>query len=52
MLDDLHRHPGEWENHTLDRFLEALAAVLESHSTQDPGWQTVAAALLNASGYE
>jgi hypothetical protein len=30
MLDDLRQHPDEWENHTLERFLDALAASLAS----------------------
>ena len=30
MVDDLRRHPAEWENQTLERFLEALAASLTS----------------------
>ena len=28
MLNDLRSHPSEWENPTLDRFLDALAASL------------------------
>jgi hypothetical protein len=29
MLEDVRKHPGSWENPTLDRFLEALAASME-----------------------
>lgn len=30
MLDDLRAHPTKWENPTLERFLDALAASLEA----------------------
>jgi len=30
MVDDLRAHPDEWENFTLDRYLEALAALMDS----------------------
>jgi hypothetical protein len=62
MLQDLHAHPDSWENSTLDRFLEALAASLdcielgyrnrgEELPTQ-PTWQLLAELLVMASGYE
>jgi hypothetical protein len=62
MLADLREHPTEWENHTLDRFLDALAAALEgipsryaNHGEQFPKaatWKLFAEALVTASGYE
>ncbi|MEU5914326.1 hypothetical protein [Micromonospora sp. NPDC047527] len=30
MADDLRRHPNDWENLTLERFLDALSASLEA----------------------
>ncbi|MCU7728992.1 hypothetical protein ODJ79_35215 [Actinoplanes sp. KI2] len=62
MLTDLRTHPHEWENPTLERFLEALAASLESleplHTTPNeavpsqPTWKLLADVLVKASGYE
>jgi len=62
MLADLREHPTEWENHTLDRFLEALAAALEGLSSRYPNrgqplpktatWKILAETLVTASGYE
>jgi hypothetical protein len=62
MLDDLRGHPTEWENHPLDRFLEALAAHLDAlpHGYANrgepfpaqPTWQLLAEVLVAASGYE
>jgi hypothetical protein len=62
MLSDLLAHPDEWENPTLDRFLVALAASLESlpnlyanrgeQFPDAPTWKTFAEALVRASGYE
>lgn len=54
MVTDLRRHPGEWENSTLERFLEALAAVLDDRAEwpEDQGWRLLAEALTAASGYE
>lgn len=52
MLDDLRRHPEAWENHTLDRYLDALAAVLDGRSEPDVAWADLTAVLLAASGYE
>jgi len=62
MLADLRSHPSEWENSTLERFLDALAASLEAipqgytnrgetFPTQ-PNWKIFAEALVMASGYE
>jgi hypothetical protein len=62
MLSDLLAHPDEWENPTLDRFLEALAASLESFPwlyanrgeqfPAAPTWKIFAEALVRATGYE
>lgn len=62
MLNDLVGHPAKWENATLERFLEALAASWEAlpaayaHHGQQfpqvPTWKIVAEALVMASGYE
>jgi len=62
MLRDLLAHPDEWENPTLDRFLEALAASLEGISQaytnrgeqfpQVPTWKVFAEVLVMATGYE
>jgi hypothetical protein len=54
MVDDLRQHPDEWENHTLERFLEALAASLASGRTwpEQLSWRVLAEALTMASGYE
>lgn len=54
MRADLAQHPGEWENHTLDRYLEALGAVIEARgeAVEQPTWQLVAQLLVSASGYE
>ncbi|SDN97341.1 hypothetical protein SAMN05660199_01001 [Klenkia soli] len=43
----------EWENATLDRFLDALAAVAEGRTeVGKPTWSTVAELLVAATGYE
>ena len=62
MLNDLRTHPDDWENPTLERFLEALAASLESlpgnyahrdeQSPAQPSWKLFAEMLVKASGYE
>jgi phage gp37-like protein len=62
MLTDLLAHPDEWENTTLDRFLEALAASWEGipglyqnrgeQFPEAPTWKMIAEALVMASGYE
>jgi hypothetical protein len=62
MREDLLAHPGEWENPTLERFLDALAAVLEGlpgrytnrgeRFPELPTWKILAEALVAASGYE
>jgi len=62
MVENLRGNPDAWENATLDRFLEALAASLEGveHAYANrgeilptqPSWQLVAELLVMASGYE
>lgn len=54
MASDLRQHPGEWENQTLERFLEALAASLTSGRDwpEQQSWRLLAEALMMASGYE
>ncbi|MEV0406901.1 hypothetical protein [Actinoallomurus sp. NPDC050550] len=57
MCADLQDHPDEWENPTLDRYLDALAASVEalegSHSGgRQPTWKLVGELLVKASGYE
>jgi hypothetical protein len=62
MLSDLRAEPSAWENPTLDRFLEALAASLDAlpnlytnrgeQLPAQPTWKTFAEALVMASGYE
>jgi hypothetical protein len=43
----------EWENRTLDHFLEALAAVLDDGDLPaTPSWADVADVLVDATGYE
>jgi hypothetical protein len=62
MLADLRAHPAEWENPTLERFLDALAASLEALPglyanrgeplPDPPTWKVFTEALVMASGYE
>ncbi len=62
MLSDLRRHPSDWENPTLERFLDALSASLEGLPSlyanrgesfpDQPTWKLLAEALVMASGYE
>ena len=54
MVEDLRRHPDEWENPTLERFLDALGASLASGRSwpEHLGWRLLAEALTIASGYE
>lgn len=43
----------EWENATLERFLDALSGVLDSgRYEQPPTWADVAEILVRATGYE
>jgi hypothetical protein len=57
MCSDLQDHPDEWENPTLDRYLDALAASVEALERSrsgggQPTWKLVAELLVKASGYE
>jgi hypothetical protein len=62
MRADLLEHPDEWENSTLERFLDALAAFLETRSRNrsdlgeevlmGPAWTLFAESLVAATGYE
>jgi hypothetical protein len=53
MLTDLRAHPEAWENHTLERFLDALAASLGAKKPPaQPTWKLLAETLVMASGYE
>lgn len=56
MLADLQSHPTEWENPTLDRFLDALAGCLEAEAAASERggltWRRFAELLVKASGYE
>lgn len=52
MHADLVAHPDEWENHTLERYLEALAAVMADNDAPAPSWSQIARFLVAASGYE
>jgi hypothetical protein len=62
MLADLRAHPDEWEDGTLERFLDALAAAFEAlpplyanrgePMPNQPTWKLIAEVLVMASGYE
>ena len=62
LLDDLHRNSDEWENPTLDRYLEALAEVISSvdviyrnlgqDTPVEPSWRLFGEALMAARYYE
>jgi hypothetical protein len=62
MADDLQAHPDEWDNATLERFLDALARSLTGLDglyqnrgetlPSEPSWKLVAEVLVMASGYE
>ncbi|MEU4426179.1 hypothetical protein AB0F81_36630 [Actinoplanes sp. NPDC024001] len=62
MLADLRAHPQAWENPTLERFLDALAAGLDDlgalHTNRgeampsEPSWKLLAECLVMATGYE
>lgn len=58
MHRDLAANPTAWENHTLGRYLQALAAVLRDtprlRGNTEPRttWNTVAQLLVAATGYE
>lgn len=58
MLTDLRTHPDEWENCTLDAYLDSLAGYLRDQPTptpqtpNQPTWQLIAHTLIAATGYE
>ncbi len=62
MLHDLRRYPDAWENSTLERFLDALAAVVDGvelanqHRGEtlptEPTWRLFGEILVAACGYE
>lgn len=62
LIQDLHIRPQEWENPTLDRYLDALASWLEASdnfyrnvgrgSPTDPTWMSIAEMLIAAKIYE
>jgi hypothetical protein len=62
LREDLHTHPEEWENASLDCFLEAMAAWIPAMDQvyknkgkapiDNPTWSTLAEILVAASQYE
>jgi hypothetical protein len=52
MINDLRKHPDDWQNATLDEYLDALAASLEDVEDAEPSWHLMAEVLVAASGYE
>jgi hypothetical protein len=62
LVRDLRANPGEWQNQTLDAFLEAVAAWVEDcdgyyrnwgkTSPQEPNWKILGEVLLAAKVYE
>ena len=63
LLADLQRSPGEWEDATLDRYLEALSAYLHDLpgwcrnvapdvNPEEAAWRLFAVALAGAAVYE
>ncbi len=62
LLHNLHATPGEWENLSLESYLEALAAWVEDcegfypnrgePSPRDPTWKSLGEGLLAAKIYE
>ncbi|MCW3818053.1 hypothetical protein ONA91_26750 [Micromonospora sp. DR5-3] len=62
MLADLEAHPGEWENTSLETFLDALSRSLRGlpqlyrnlgeDFPDPPTWKQLAEALVMATGYE
>ncbi len=61
-LNDLRRNPTEWENSTLDSYLEAMKAWVEDSDgyysdkgqtlPQAPSWRTIAEILISSKYYE
>jgi hypothetical protein len=62
LRDDLQKNPDDWENPSLERFLEAMAAWVEAMDqcyrnqglefSEDQSWKTFATILLAARTYE
>ena len=57
LLGDLQRKPETWENQTLDRYLEAMAAWIESSGEvreewDSPSWRYIGELLIAAKIYE
>jgi len=55
LANDLHSHPEEWENATLETYLEALSVWLEVKGEpppQSPRWKDIANMLIAAKIYE
>jgi hypothetical protein len=62
LTENFHSHPEEWENDTLERFLDAFASWLEASDScyrnrgvsppQSPTWQNVGEMLIAAKIYE
>jgi hypothetical protein len=52
MVGDLCARPDDWENSTLERFLDARASGLRDDPGGQASWRPFAAALVRASGYE
>lgn len=55
LRDSLSRDRGSWENPTLERYLEAMAAWLDSHATakvKEPSWELMCEMLEAAKIYE
>ena len=55
LRQDLAQNPTEWENPTLERFLEAMAAWLQDtrqRPAEDLSWHFLAQLLIAASSYE
>lgn len=55
LIASLNAHPDEWENPTLERYLDAMAAWLDSarvRQMQEPSWELFCQALEAAKVYE
>jgi hypothetical protein len=53
MLADPRAEPDAWENPTLERYLDALAACLgDFQQPAQPSWRLLAELLVKATGYE
>lgn len=55
LIEDFRNHPDDWENSTLERYLEAMAAWLNSarlREVEAPSWELFCEALEAAKIYE